>query len=108
MSIIQKESEVKNLKIKNFMLDIHMINISLSMFFSLHKINQIFLACGMIIGFGRIATTPFSVYYGYGAYLAALTANPIPVLFEALPIALFILFPRIVRVMIRHKIRKAL
>lgn len=108
VSIIQKEPEVKNLKIKNFISNIHMINISLSMFFSLHRINQIFLACGMIIGFGRIATTPFSVYYGHGAYLAALVANPIPILFEAVPIAMFILFPRIVHVIIRHKIRKAL
>jgi hypothetical protein len=60
VSIIQKEPEVENLTLKSFILDIHMSNISLSTFFSLNKINQIFLNCGMIIGFSRMATTPFS------------------------------------------------
>ena len=108
VSIIQKKPEVRNLIIKNFILNIHISNISLSTFFSLNKINQIFLNFGMIIGFSRMATTPFSIYYGYGAYLAAITVNPIPILYEVLPTGLFILIPRIARFIIKHKIRKAI
>jgi hypothetical protein len=105
VSIIQKEPEVENLTLKKFILDIHMSNIALSTFYSLNKINEIFYNCGMIIGFSRMATTPFSIY---GAYLAAITFNPIPILFDAIPTGLFILIPRIARSIIRHKLRKAI
>jgi hypothetical protein len=108
VSIIQKEPEVGNLTLKNFILNIHMSNISLSTFFSLNKINRIFLNFGMVVGFSRMATAPFSIYYGYGAYLAAITANPIPILYDVVPTGLFILIPRIARFMIRRKIRKTL
>ena len=105
VSIIQKEPEVENLILRKFILDIHMSNISLSTFYSLNKINEIFHNCGMIIGFSRIATTPFSVY---GAYMAAITLNPIPLLFDTIPTGLFILIPRIARFMIRAKLGKVM
>jgi hypothetical protein len=105
VSIIQKEPEVENLILKKFILDIHMSNISLSTFYSLNKINEIFHNCGMIIGFSRIATTPFSIY---GAYVAAVTVNPIPILLEAIPTGLFILLPRIARFIIRRKLGKVI
>jgi hypothetical protein len=105
VSIIQKEPEVENLTLKKFILDIHMANIALSTFYSLNKINEIFHNCGMIIGFSRMATTPFSIY---GAYLAAVTVNPIPILFDAIPTGLFILIPRIARLIIKRKLGKAI
>jgi hypothetical protein len=59
----------------------------------------------MIIGFSRMATAPFSLY---GAYWAAITVNPIPILLDAIPTGLFILIPRIARVLIKHKLKKAI
>ena len=105
VSIIQNEPEAENLTLRNFILEIHMANVSLSTFYSLNKINEIFHNCGMIIGFSRMATTPFSIY---GAYLAAITVNPIPILFDAIPTGLFILIPRIARLIIKHKLGKVI
>jgi hypothetical protein len=112
VSIIQKEPEVRNSTIRNFILNIHMSNMSLSTFFSLNKVNQIFSNFGMIIGFGRMASTPFSVYNGYAFLLAdpfniLSLASPALVSF-AVPTGLVILLPRIARFIIKHRIRKKL
>jgi hypothetical protein len=112
VNVIQKQPEVTNSTIRNFILNIHMSNMSLSTFFSLNKINQIFSSCGMIIGFGRMASTPFSVYNGYAFLLAdpfsiLSLASPALVGF-AVPTGLLILLPRIARFIIKHRIRKKL
>jgi hypothetical protein len=113
VNVIQKQPEVKSPIIRNFILNIHISNMSLSTFFSLNNVNQIFSNCGMMIGFSRMATTPFSIYSSYSfiladplSILALVASNPFPVVNIAVPAGLFILIPRIARFIIRRNIRK--
>jgi hypothetical protein len=105
VTIIQKEPEIRNTTVRNFILNIHMSNVSLSTFFLLNKVNQIFSGLGMIIGFGRMAATPVSMY---NSYLLTFSVDPFSILSAALPTGLSVLLPRIARLAIRYRIRKIL
>jgi hypothetical protein len=103
VTIIQKQPEVRNLTIRNFILNIHMSNVSLSTFLLLNKVNHIFSNFGMIIGFSRMTTTPISVSNLPNLLLAPL--DPFSIIGVALPMGLFIFIPRIAHLMIKYRIR---
>jgi len=101
VTVIQKQPEVRNLTVRNFILNIHMVNVSLSTFLLLNKINEIFLKSGMIIGLSRMATTPFSIYN-----LFFISPDPFSIVGVAVPTGLLIFIPRIARLIIKYRIRK--
>jgi hypothetical protein len=103
VTVIQKQPEIRDTTIRNFVLSIHMSNVSLSTFFLLNKVNQIFSNCGMIIGFGRMATTPVSIYN-----MLLISPDPFSIVYAALPTGFFVLIPRIARLIIRYRIKKRL
>jgi hypothetical protein len=103
VTILQKQPEVTNLTIRNFILNIHMSNVSLSTFLLLNKVNHIFSNFGMIIGFSRMTTTPISVSNLPNLLLAPL--DPFSIIGVALPMGLFIFIPRIAHLMIKYRIR---
>jgi hypothetical protein len=104
VTVIQKQPEVSNLAIRNFILNVHMTNVSLSTLLLLNKVNTIFSNFGMIIGFSRMTTTPFTVSNIPNLILAPL--DPFTIMGVALPMGLFIFIPRIARLMIRYGISK--
>ena len=103
VTIIQKQPEVRNLTIRNFILNIHMSNVSLSTFLLLNKVNYIFSNFGMIIGFSRMTTTPISVSNLPNLLLTPI--DPFSIIGVALPMGLFIFIPRIAHLMIKYRIR---
>lgn len=105
VTVIQKQPEIRDTTIRNFILNIHMSNVSLSTFFLVNKVNQIFSGFGMMIGFGRMAATPVSIY---NSYLLLFSVEPFSLLYAALPTGLSVLLPRIARLVIRYRIRKTL
>ncbi len=103
VTVIQKQPEIRNSLIINFILNVHMSNVYLSTFLLLNKINGIFSNCGMIIGFSRMTTTPFSVYN-----LLFISPDPLSIIGLVLPTGLFIFMPRIARLIIKYRIKKTL
>jgi hypothetical protein len=103
VTVIQKQPEIRNSTIRNFILSVHMSNVSLSTYFLLNKENQIFSALGMVIGFGRMATTPFSIYN-----LLLVSPDPFSIVGVAVPTGLVIFIPRIARIIIKYKFKKIL
>jgi hypothetical protein len=104
VTVIQKQPEVRNLTIRNFILNIHMSNVSLATFLLLNKVNEIFSNFGKIIGLSRMTTTPFSVYNLHNLLLVSL--DPFSIIAVAIPTGLFIFIPRIARLIIKYRIRK--
>jgi hypothetical protein len=104
VTIIQKQPEVRNLTIRNFILNIHMSNVSLSTFLLLNNVNEIFSNFGMVIGFSRMTTTPISIYNLQNLFLVPF--DPLSIIGVALPTGLFIFIPRIARRIIKYRIRK--
>ena len=105
VTVIKKQSDFRDLTLRNFIFNIHTSNVSLSTFLLLNKVNLIFSAFGAVIGFGRIAATPVSIY---NSYLLLFSIDPFLLLYAALPTGLAVLLPRIARIVIRYRIRKAL
>jgi hypothetical protein len=57
----------------------------------------------MMIGFGRMATTPVSIYN-----LLFISPDPFSIVGVAVPTGLFIFIPRIARLIIKYRIKKIL